>query len=235
MAENSPPEGYGGVDTLEVMLHARNYNDFLLREVKSAGRGAREVLDFGAGLGNFAEGMREAGFHVRCVETDEKLSAALRSKGFEVYPDITAVPEGSVDYVYSLNVLEHIGDDGAALAAVFSRLRDGGRLFLYVPAFQVLYSAMDRKVGHFRRYRRAGLVRLLLEAGFTVRRAAYVDSLGFFLALLYSAAGDREGNISESSIRFFDSIVFPASRVLDRVFGPFLGKNLLVVAEKPSP
>ena len=71
-----------------------------------------------------------------------------------------------------------------ALRAVYRCLRPGGRFYLYVPAFPLLFSAMDRKVGHHRRYRLAGLTSQLQRAGFRVLRARYADSLGFFATLL---------------------------------------------------
>jgi hypothetical protein len=44
---------YTGVDNLEVMAEARNYNDFLIEEViRNCGSSPR-VMDFGAGAGTF--------------------------------------------------------------------------------------------------------------------------------------------------------------------------------------
>ena len=45
---------------------------------------------------------------------------------------------------------------------------------------------MDDRVGHLRRYRRAGLVELLAAAGFRITYAGYVDSLGFAAGTFFS-------------------------------------------------
>ena len=120
------------------------------------------------------------------------------------------------------------------LPALRPRLAPGGRLLIYVPAFNLLYSANDERVGHVRRYRRAGLVELVRNAGFQVERASYVDSLGFFAALAYRFVGDPEGGLSVTSVRLYDSLLFPPSRLLDRVVGRWFGKNLLLTAVRPG-
>jgi SAM-dependent methyltransferase len=146
--------------------------------------------------------------------------------------DLDAVPDGSVEYIYSLNVLEHIADDAAALQLLARKLAPGGRLFVYVPAFQLLYSAMDRKVGHHRRYRRTPLVAMIERAGLRVSRSRYADSLGFIATLAYRAVGSRSGDLDRRSIATFDRFVFPASRIVDRALDRVLGKNVYAVAVK---
>ena len=62
------------------------------------------------------------------------------------------------DSVVLVNVLEHIDDDVGALADLRELLEPGGRLCVFVPAFDGLYSDFDRRIGHRRRYRRSQLV-----------------------------------------------------------------------------
>jgi SAM-dependent methyltransferase len=77
-------------------------------------------------------------------------------KGFEVYTSLDEIPDETFDWVYAFNVLEHINDDGQALAEWSTKLKTAveSRLLIYVPAFEILFSSMDRQVGHFRRYRK---------------------------------------------------------------------------------
>jgi hypothetical protein len=131
--------------------------------------------------------------------------------------------------VYSFNVLEHIEDDATTLREIRGKLRPQGTLVLYVPAFNVLFSAMDRKVGHVRRYQRGPLEQLVRLVGFRVLRSEYVDSLGFLAALVYRLAG-RDGAISKRTVVAYDRVIFPLSRMIDRVTGMYLGKNVLLVA-----
>ncbi len=213
------------------MKHAQNYNRFLRELVHRHIHGSK-VLDFGAGAGTFAIPLRDAGLSLACVEPDPDLGKTLITAGLATYADIDAVPRGEFDSAYSLNVLEHVQDDAGALRALFDCLREGGRVIIYVPAFNLLFSAMDTLVGHHRRYRRRELARKLEAAGFRIDTARYVDSLGFFSALAYRLLGSKSGVISPRAVSLYDRFVFPVSRVLDRLLLGSFGKNLLVVATR---
>lgn len=225
---------YSGVDNLEAMAEAVKYNEFLLDLVWRHIGAKEHVLDFGAGIGTFAESLRARGMSVACLETDPVLAEMLANRGFVVFRDLSRVGHSSLDAVFSLNVLEHIEDDLAALTELNKRMRPGATLLIYVPAFQVLYSSMDRKVGHFRRYRRGQLTRLAVQAGFRVEKSRYADCLGFGAALLYKLIGNDTGEIDRTALRVYDRFIFPLSRSLDTVLGFFFGKNLFVVAVKPN-
>jgi SAM-dependent methyltransferase len=232
----SPPQTaatpYSGTDVLEVLTEARNYNAYLLEQVLAGAAGARRVLDFGAGIGTFAREVRSHGHDVTCVELDAGQRARLVEQGLPAHADLSGVPDASFDYVYTLNVLEHIPDHAAAARELHRVLRPGGRLYAYVPAFQLLYSSFDRKVGHVRRYRRPELVSVLQGAGFTVERARYADSLGFLAALAFRAVAPDTGEVDRRAVVTFDRFVFPLSRRLDAVLGAVAGKNLAVLARR---
>jgi SAM-dependent methyltransferase len=227
---------YTGRDNLEVMAEARNYNEFLVQEVLgSAGSvGGVKFLDFGAGAGVYAGMLQEAGADVECLEPDRTLQSAIRSRDLLVVEDAAALVDESYDVVYSLNVFEHIEDDAEAARTVFAKLKPGGTFLLYVPAFMLLFSSMDRKVEHLRRYRQGPLLDLVRAAGFDVVASRYCDPLGFFAALVFRFVGNDGGDLNPRMIKIFDRLVFPLSRVLERLTGPFFGKNVLVVARKPS-
>lgn len=222
---------YTGTENLEVMAEAVNYNRFLLDLVCAAARKGDRIVDFGAGIGTFAAPLQQAGYDVCCVEPDAAQLHLLRGKGLNAVESIDRVPPGTVDYLYTLNVLEHIAEDRVALQSIRRTFRDGGRLLIYVPAFMVLFTGMDRRVGHVRRYTSADLVGKVKAAGFSVERAEYVDSIGFLATLFYRLTADSSGAINRRMLRIYDSGLFPLSRVVDRAgMGRIPGKNLLVVA-----
>jgi SAM-dependent methyltransferase len=225
---------YTGVDNLEVMQEAENYNRFLVSLVTREIRPELRILDFGAGIGTFAREVQAKGFRVCAVEPDIALRQRLSEASIENHGSCAELPAASVDFIYTLNVLEHIEADDAAARELARVLRPGGRLLVYVPAFQILFTSMDRKVGHVRRYRRDGLVRLLKGAGLAIERAGYVDSLGFFATLAYRLVDNGAGSINRAGLRAYDRIAFPVSRVLDRGLSPLFGKNLLAIATKPA-
>lgn len=227
-------DSYEGVGNLEVLRDAKNYNAYLLSVVLEGGLNARIVVDFGAGLGTFAAGCRSAGMKVTCIEPDDGLRLKLYRLGFDAYKTLDYLLPESVDYIYTLNVLEHIDDDTDTLSQLYKRLRPGGRLVVYVPAFPHLYSTMDKRVGHKRRYMRAGLEKLIRRVGFRVDSAEYVDSLGFLATLLFKWFGNREGNVNRKGLMLYDRYIFPVSILLDRILGHLVGKNVLVCAHRPS-
>jgi SAM-dependent methyltransferase len=222
----------GGRDKIEAMKKATRYNKFLINLIRNYSIGNR-VLDHGAGAGTFATPVAAGGMQVLCMEPDNGLRTELAEAGLEVAASLEEIPDYSVDYAYTLNVLEHIKDDQEAIVELYRCLKPGGRLLVYVPAFQFLYSQMDTHVGHFRRYRRKPLKRLLQDTGFVVSAAYYVDSLGYLATLAYKLVGDRSGSVSPGSVAFYDSVIFPLSRIIDFLSIGSFGKNLTIVATKP--
>jgi SAM-dependent methyltransferase len=227
-------EAYTGVDNLEVMQEAVNYNRYLLDTVRRYAPPQARVLDFGAGGGQFAAPLTGMGLNVTALEPDQLLQQRLRSQGLRAVGSTEELPDASFDYIYTLNVLEHIEDDAAALRSLCAKLTPRGKLLIYVPAFAILYTSMDAKVGHVRRYTRATLVARVHAAGFQVERVVYADSIGFFATLLFKLIGNKDGNVSLSALKFYDRLVFPLSRALDAIAQRWFGKNLLLICAKPN-
>lgn len=230
MSGEQQDQGYTGVENLEVMQEAVNYNRFLLDTVRSLAPRTGRVLDFGAGGGQFAVPMAQLGFDVTALEPDDRLRTSIAAAGVRAIASPNELADGSLAYVYTLNVLEHIDDDLGALRQLRTKLASGGRLLIYVPAFPVLYTSMDAKVGHVRRYTRKTLSAAVTGAGFAIERVGYVDSLGFFATLAFKAVGDSGGEINRGALRFYDRAIFPLSRVIDFAARRWFGKNLLLIA-----
>ena len=218
-----------GTENLEAMESAHKYQRFLVDTVRREADAERPVLDFGAGTGLHARALRAYGLDITCVEPHPALRGQLNLDGITTVASLEQCEAERFGTVYSLNVLEHIEDDAAILREIRDRLRPGGRLVLYVPAFNLLFTEMDRRVGHVRRYRRQELEELVCSTGFRVLRSEYVDSGGFAAALAYRLAGG-DGSISRRSVMVYDRLVFPVSRALDRLTRRYFGKNVLLVA-----
>jgi SAM-dependent methyltransferase len=225
---------YSGTDNLEMMAEAKNYNAYLVTTLAEHLRGQREVLDFGAGIGYLAGQLRDRGFSITCVEPDPVHARHLAGLGFPCLPSLPEAGDRRFSGAYALNVLEHIEDDAGVLRDLHQALGPDGVLVIYVPAFQVLFSAMDRKVGHWRRYRAGSLKRKLRAQGFQIIHCAYADVLGYAATLLYRLMGNRRGDLNPRGLLTFDRYVFPLSRWLDRLTSSFVGKNLWIVAQRRS-
>jgi SAM-dependent methyltransferase len=95
---------------------------------------------------------------------------------------------GTFDVVGAFEVLEHIEDDHAALEGWRDWLVPGGLLVLSVPSHGDRFGPWDVAVGHFRRYEREDLSRLLSAAGY---EEVVVYSYGFPLGFVLEWARNR--------------------------------------------
>ncbi len=170
--------------TLRRMAALDRYNAFLFEQIKPAI--GQRVLEVGAGTGNLTQFLRTSD-SVLATDVDPQYVELLRRR-FEHHSNVDVavfdlaapLPERlarqKFDTVICLNVLEHIEDDRAALARLRELLEPGGRLILLVPAHPALYGTIDRAIGHYRRYERDALVRLLEEVGFQVEEKKHVNA-----------------------------------------------------------
>lgn len=214
------------------MQEASNYNDYLIYLIEEHSNKKQLILDFGAGIGTYAKTLKKNGYKIVCLEPDTNQCKVIESNDIEVYKSLEDIEDNSLDFIYSLNVLEHIEDDLLIIKKLKDKLKQDGELFLYLPAFELLYSSMDKKVGHFRRYNFKMLESLAKNADLKVYKKSYVDSLGFFITLLYKVIGNKEGNIDKKSLIIYDRVIFPISKLFDKVFNQFFGKNVYMVFKK---
>ena len=191
------------------------------------------IVEFGAGTGALAEVMEQNhGLKPICVEIDLKLIEILKSKGFQTYSDISLTPS-LVNSVYTSNVLEHIDNDVDALVSIKKKMLPGALLVIYVPALPFLFSEMDAKVGHYRRYTKKELLEKVSQAGFSIKDCYYNDCLGVLAwgSLKLFGYKGKSGIGSKKSLIIYDRVIYPISMILDFLFMKrLIGKNLLLVA-----
>jgi 2-polyprenyl-3-methyl-5-hydroxy-6-metoxy-1,4-benzoquinol methylase len=115
-------------------------NRFILGEMGEL-RGAR-VLDLGTGLGESAVYFALRGARVTATDISPQMCAlaarTAASRGVTIETVATPVEQlgvepGAYDLVYGANLLHHLADVDAALAAVHRALRPGGRCFFWDP------------------------------------------------------------------------------------------------------
>ena len=240
--QSSEQHNYSGTNELEDSKVLVNYNADVVKKLSRSleffpDRATLRIIEFGAGIGTIAKLWKEkTGIEPELCEIDPNQRSRLREMGFKKVSPTLGKQQSAYDIVYSSNVLEHIENDAEVLGDLFSSLKAGGILALYVPAMPILFSELDERVGHYRRYTRRGLRAAVREAGFTVIRINYSDSVGVPASLAIKMLGwnTSTGIGGARSLTFYDSVLYPLSKFLDSSGLRFLlGKNLLLIARKP--
>ncbi len=224
-------------ETLDTLDGGTNYASWIAEWI--APSLGPEVLEIGAGHGTITEHLAQAGRRVVASDLSERCVGILADR-FRGSPNVevlqgsieVAATKGPYDTAVLVNVLEHISDDGEALRQVNDLLKGGGRLVLWVPAFEFLYSEFDRKIGHHRRYRIGELESKLHEAGFEVPQIRYVNSVGA-IGWLMIARILRRDPVGGGGALLFDRYVVPLLRTVERRWRPPFGQSIFVSAVKP--
>jgi hypothetical protein len=173
-------EHFGAADDLERLGTAHHFFDWVLDEFGPYLGG--RMLEVGAGAGTITRKLadRYPGCRLVALEPAENMAPALSAYGAlservtvhqETLAEYVRHGSGGFDAVLYLNVLEHIEDDAAELRLAAQVLRPGGALLVFGPGLEALYSDLDHKAGHYRRYAPGQLRRLAEQAGLVVERA----------------------------------------------------------------
>ena len=136
------------------------------------------------------------------------------------------------DTALCVNVLEHVLDDKAAVAAMAETVQEGGAVLILVPAHPSLYGPYDQMEGHFRRYTKAGLGDLLTGAGLTVRRLHRFNAVGA-LGWWVQYRLLRRRIHRQSHFKVLQSVL-PALRAVEMWLKPPFGLSLVAVATKEA-
>ena len=129
-----------------------------------------------------------------------------------------------------MNVLEHVRDPLLALRNMHAALQPGGRLLLYVPQGQRLYSSLDEVLGHRTRYDRTMLERELGETGFRLEELRDFNRAGV-PGWWLNGRLLRRRHFSRIQLKLFNVLV-PLVRRADRLL-PWPGLGMIAVARRP--
>lgn len=228
-------------EELPTFAAARNWKGYVRSILTDSLRGS--VLEVGAGLGTTTEALcNDDVERWLCLEPDASLAAQCEARlGNRLGRTAVETRVGTVEVLAStekfdaivyIDVLEHIEHDAAELARAAKHLKPGGALIVLSPANQWLFSEFDHAVGHFRRYSRSTLAAAFPPA-LRRERILYADSLGALLSLgnryvLHRAAPAKE------QILFWDRVVVPISRVVDRVLMQSIGRSVIAIYRQPG-
>lgn len=231
----SASSGYTVTDQ-RLMTRARNYLAWQARLVRPAL--GRRVLEVGCGIGNFTAELLDRD-EIVAIDADPACVALLAERAPRVNGFVREVGADSIadlarfrpDSCLFINALEHIEHDRQAMHDVAEILEPGGVVILLAPAFQGLHGPIDRNLGHYRRYSRAGIRGLADAAGLRVAKLHYVNFPGFFGWWINARVLQLEAQ-SQSQIDIFDRWIVPGMSRVEALIRPPLGLSLFAVLEK---
>jgi len=229
---------YSGIDFLTNMESSmQNYNKFIIKQFGNliVGNNNLSVLDFGSGIGTLPDLFFD-NYNVKtdCFEVDKSLIHKLQKRGYQVYSDMSQINK-LYDLIYTSNVLEHIENSKTVLLELVTKLSKGGYLAIFVPANKNIYTSLDKKLGHFRRYSINELRHKLDIPDIKIIECRYVDFLGTFAWLFTHLKRFHSTNkLSSNLFIIYDNFIWPITRFFDTKLGlqKFLGKNIYCVVQK---
>jgi SAM-dependent methyltransferase len=229
-------------ETLTKLTALHEFNQYIYESI--AQHLGSSILEVGAGNGNITEFLLGAGDVVASdIDSSILKRLSLRFSGisnlkvmkWDISKPFPAknLSEG-FDSVVCLNVLEHIEDNVSVLKNMKNVLKDhSGNLILLVPAHQYLFSEIDRKLGHHRRYDRDEIVNLLDRTGLEITYFTPFNMFGFFGWLLNGKILRKE-RLSTAQLelyRYLSSVFIQIEKILKQPFG----LSHLIVAQRKYP
>ncbi|HEY8814817.1 MAG TPA: methyltransferase domain-containing protein [Candidatus Dormibacteraeota bacterium] len=203
----------------------------------------KRLLEVGCGVGSILAQLRPREF-VMGVDVEDDLIEYARQRFLNAqHHEFAALDISShsiesrlmlkgqrFDTIICINVLEHVQDDVAAVAAMADVVDPGGAVAILVPAHPALFGQYDEMEGHYRRYSRKGLRRLIMEAGLDLVRLHRFNMLGaagwWFQYRLLRRRIHGQGHFKTLQA------VLPVLKAVEKRIKPPFGLSLVAVARK---
>jgi 2-polyprenyl-3-methyl-5-hydroxy-6-metoxy-1,4-benzoquinol methylase len=96
----------------------------------------KSILDVGCGVGSLLDMLKNVSHSQIGVEPCNPYLESLSGRGYKVYPSLSKALEGSkdtVDYAFSIQVIEHVRNPTEFLKDIKKMIKPGGRLLISTP------------------------------------------------------------------------------------------------------
>lgn len=193
------------------------------------------VIEAGAGIGGTTQLLNDgSATSWILLEPDTKMAAHLEMKlGYLQLPGNCKVINGTMtqltgitaDTIIYIDVLEHIEQDQIELENAAALIKPGGHIIVLSPAFPSLFSPFDKAIGHYRRYTKASLKRIV-PASLEQVQLRYLDSLGYFMSKTNRLVL-RQKYPTQAQVSMWDRYFIPLTRITDRIVNYSFGRSIL--------
>jgi len=203
-----------------------------------------EILEIGCSGGVLLEFLRQNGFqNLSGLDISKKAIDLCKRRNLKntfVMDALKPNLNKTYDVIIALDVLEHLEDDSQALSEWNKLLKVNGKLLVFVPAFNFLWSSHDVVNKHYRRYSKKQLTTLLSESNFKIIRASYWNLTLFYPISIYRIFS-RIFNSKQKKDQMFDVsyltnkilliLVRFENKILEKINFP-VGVSFFVIVEK---
>lgn len=228
--------------TLDAIGRADKFNHWMFDAIRPYTRG--RVLEMGSGIGNMSTFLLEWYNDVWLSDYNDNYRKLLGDKWNSLaqprgilpidledqrFDDKFAPMFNSFDTIVATNVVEHVQDHEQAIHNCRKLLKPGGMLVVLVPAGQWLFNSLDKEFGHFRRYSKARLIKLMSN-GLTVVHTQYFNFAGI-AGWFITGTLLKKRTVPVLEMKAFNKLV-PFFKVIDRLLGNRSGLSVIAVAQK---
>jgi 2-polyprenyl-3-methyl-5-hydroxy-6-metoxy-1,4-benzoquinol methylase len=202
-----------------------------------------KVLDIGCGSGLMLNALENIGQTFGMDMSDNAINFSKEifngkvEKGF--LPNQIPYAENYFNLITALDVIEHVDEDVDSLKAILAHLAADGKAVITVPAYMFLWSKFDEMNEHKRRYTLTELNTKLVQAGFTVEKISYYNTLLFpavfvvrMLNNLLKRDGSSDVDLPNAPLNFVLKKIFGIEKYLLKFVNLPFGVSILAVVKK---
>ncbi len=232
-----------GEETLEAIGQANRFNRWMYQTIKPWCKG--HILEIGSGAGNISRYFLEDESKIMLSDIRDNYCQRLKNK-FDDKKSLLGIAKinltdpdfdskhkdifNTFDTVFALNVVEHIEDDFHAIKNCYKLLKKDGHLLILVPSCQHLYNQFDVGLGHYRRYTKSSLARIIMMNNFTIIKKQYFNFVGLF-GWFFSGSILKKRQVPVGQVKIFNNLV-PLFKVIDLATFHRIGLSTIVVGKK---
>jgi len=196
------------------------------------------VLDAGCGNGSLSIKIAKRGYKVTAIDDYVNYFniAKKNAKGLNI-----KFIEGDLikynfkekfDTIILSGVIEHIKDDINLLKKMKNFLKDKGNIIILTSAYPFLYSNFDRSIGHYRRYSKKGLIKIIKKSGLKVKLIKNWNILGIPILIITKLLGNVPVSNKNFDKTFLNKTLNYWFRLFENKMLLHIGLDFIVVAKK---